>query len=54
MWKDLTPIGSFHILVSDYLSATEATLIHMIIGQNFWYLKLLFVIQIWQIYVKFR
>ena len=30
-----------------------ATLIHMIIGQNFWYLKLLFVIQTWQIYMKF-
>jgi hypothetical protein len=36
-----------------YLSTTAPHL-HMIFGQNFWYLKMLFVIQTWQIYVKFR
>jgi hypothetical protein len=36
-----------------YLSTTAPHL-HMIFGQNFWYLKMLFAIQTWQIYVKFR
>ena len=53
MWKDLTP--RVFPLFSQCLPLYHcATLIHMIIGQNFWYLKLLFVIQTWQIYMNFR
>jgi hypothetical protein len=37
----------------DYLSTTVPHL-HMIIEQNFGYLKMFFVIQTWQIYMKFR
>jgi hypothetical protein len=33
-----------------YLSTTAPHL-HMILRQNFWYLKMLFVIQTWQIYM---
>jgi hypothetical protein len=33
-----------------YLSTTAPHL-HMIFEQNFWYIKMLFVIQTWQIYV---
>jgi hypothetical protein len=36
-----------------YLSTTAPHL-HMICRQNFWYVKMLFVIQTWQIYMKFR
>ncbi len=36
-----------------YLSTT-APHFHMIYKQNFWYLKMFFVIQTWQIYMKFR
>ncbi len=36
-----------------YLSTT-APHFHMKIAQNFWYLKMFFVIQTWQIYMKFR
>jgi hypothetical protein len=44
MWKDLTP--RVFPLFSQCLPLYHcATLIHMIIRQNFWYLKLLFVIQ---------
>ena len=51
MWKDLTP--RVFPLFSQCLPLYHwATLIHMIIGQNFWYLKLLFVIQTWQILVS--
>jgi len=53
MWKNLTP--RVFPLFSQCLPLYHcATLIHMIIGQNFWYLKLLFVIQTWQIYMNFR
>ena len=51
MWKNLTP--RVFPLFSQCLPLYHwATLIHMIIGQNFWYLKLLFVIQTWQILVS--
>jgi hypothetical protein len=51
MWKDLTP--RVFPLFSQCLPLYHcATLIQMIIGQNFWYLKLLFVIQTWQILVS--
>ena len=51
--KDLTP--RVFPLFSQCLPLYHcATLKHMIIGQNFWYLKLLFVIQTWQIYMNFR
>ncbi len=53
MWKDLTP--RVFPLYGQCLPLYHcATLIHMIIGQNFQYLKLLFVIQTWQIYMNFR
>jgi hypothetical protein len=53
IWKDLTP--RVFPLSSQCLPLYHcATLKHMIIGQNFWYLKLLFVIQTWQIYMNFR
>ncbi len=53
MWKDLTP--RVFPLFSQCLPLYHcATLIHKISGQNFWYLKLLFVIQTWQIYMNFR
>ena len=53
MWKDLTP-RVFQLFGQCLPLYHCATLIHMIIGQNFWYLKLLFVIQTWQIYMNFR
>jgi hypothetical protein len=53
MWKDLT--CRVFPLFSQCLPLYHCvTLIHMISGQNFWYLKLLFVIQTWQIYMNFR
>ena len=53
IWKDLTP-RVFPLSSQCLLLYHCATLKHMIIGQNFWYLKMLFVIQTWQIYMKFR
>ena len=53
LWKDLTP-RVFQLFGQCLPLYHCATLIHMIIGQKFWYLKLLFVIQTWQIYMNFR
>ena len=50
--KDLTP-RVFPLFIQCLPLYHCATLKHMIIGQNFWYLKLLFVIQTWQIYMNF-
>ncbi len=45
------PLGSFHFLVSAYLSTTAPHFTHDN-WEKFWYLKLLFVIQTWQILVS--
>jgi hypothetical protein len=51
--KDLTP-RVFPLFIQCLPLYHCATLKHMIIGQNFRYLKLLFFIQTWQIYMNFR
>ena len=51
--KDLTP-RVFPLFIQCLPLYHCATLKHMIIGQSFWYLKLLFFIQTWQIYMNFR